>query len=113
MTNVVHYDADGEYHHDGGPAVESTTGEKYWYQHGKLHREDGPAASSTKGIKEWWYMGLRHRIDGPAIEPQPGEKAWSAWYVRGRQFTEEEFNLYVDQLTGDVLVPPGKRLDFE
>lgn len=33
--------------------------------------------------------------------------------VKGRPFTKEEYFLYVDNKTGESLVPPGKKLFFE
>jgi hypothetical protein len=76
----------------------------------KRHRSDGPAVVYTNGTTEWWVSGKLHRTDGPAIEYRTGG---CIWYVQGRRFTEEEFNLYVDQLTGEVLVPIGKKLYFD
>lgn len=34
------------------------------------------------------------------------------WFVNGQQFSESEFYRYVDTLSGEVLVPPGKKLHF-
>lgn len=82
-------------------------GDEEWRVRGKLHREDGPAVTSVYSGLEWHLHGECHRTDGPAIEHILGGKEW---WVGGREFTEDEFNLYVDQLTGEVLVPPGKTL---
>lgn len=63
----------------------------------------------NNGTTEWLTRGLLHRTDGPAVE----RKGWVCEYwVYGQRLTEDEFYLYVDQLTGDVLVPPGKELTF-
>lgn len=94
-------------HRVGGPAVVLPNGGTNWYHHGKLHRLDGPALDYRDGRKIWYRYGVLHRTDGPA-SIMPG---WvSAYFVDGRQFTEEEFYRYVDQDTGEVLVPPGKKL---
>lgn len=78
----------------------------------KLHRRDGPAVEHparewSQGFDEWWVDGKLHRIDGPAVESMNGH---GEWWVNGVQFTEDEFYRYVDHLTGEVLVPPGKKL---
>ena len=44
-------------HHDEGPAIEYTTGNKFWYQNGDLHRTDGPAVEWANGTKEWYING--------------------------------------------------------
>lgn len=74
---------------------------------GKVHRIDGPAVDQVDGVKEWYKHGTLHRLDGPAIEWADGPVEY---YVDGRQFTEDEFNCYIDHATGEVFVPPGKKL---
>lgn len=97
-------------HRIGAPAIVRPNGDTCWYVDGKLHREDGPALDWTNGHKTWYKNGMCHRIDGPAsIVPGHG----CAYFVGGRRFTEDEFNLYVDQETGEVLVPPGKKLTYD
>lgn len=77
---------------------------------GIVHREDGPAVIDTKhGLEVWYRFGKRHRLDGPACVTSGG----CEWYVDGRRFTETEFNLYVDPSTGEVFVPPGKKLEHD
>jgi hypothetical protein len=44
----------GQYHRDGGPAIEYVDGDKFWYKHGKLHRTDGPAIECADIAIEWW-----------------------------------------------------------
>ena len=79
----------GELHRDDGPAVEYTTGDKFWYQNGRLHRTDGPAVELiVGGHMEWWQNGQRHRTDGPAVEWVDGQE----WYINGKWLTEDEFN---------------------
>lgn len=80
---------------------------------GEIHCTDGPAVLYHCGRKEWFVEGHRHRIDGPSIEDPYDDGRLNEWHVCGRRFTEYEFNLYVDQLTGDVLAPVGKRLYFD
>jgi hypothetical protein len=75
---------------------------------GLLHRVGGPAVVHTRCDTSCWYhFGKRHRLDGPAVETGDGH---DEWHVNGREFTEDEFYRYVDQLTGEVFVPPGKIL---
>jgi hypothetical protein len=57
--------------------------------------------------EEWW--GFPDNPKGPTINHS---RSFSGTYnVNGREFTEEEFNMYVDQTTGEVFVPPGKKLE--
>lgn len=105
--DIYRRDDDLEFHCDDGPAIELMGGTKYWFQHGEYHRDDGPAVDRTDGNRQWYKHGKLHRTDGPAVEYPGGGKRW---WVDGRQFTRDEFNLYVDQATGEVFVPPGKKL---
>jgi hypothetical protein len=41
------------------------------------------------GDRGWRYKGELHRLDGPAVE---GVDGYKAWYIEGKQLTEEEFN---------------------
>ncbi len=70
------YDADGQLHRDGGPAVEHADGTTTWYQHGQLHRDDGPAVEWPDATRWWYQHGQIHRDDGPAVEFPDGAKAW-------------------------------------
>jgi hypothetical protein len=45
---------DGELHRLYGPAIEYSSGTKFWYQNGKLHRIGGPAIEYTGGGKFWY-----------------------------------------------------------
>jgi protein associated with RNAse G/E len=58
-----HYKQDGSYilHREGGPAVEYTNGNKWWYRYGKHHREDGPAIEYANGDKQWFLEDERIR----------------------------------------------------
>lgn len=44
-------------HRENGPAVEYTTGDKFWYQNGQMHRTDGPAVIRANGNKFWFING--------------------------------------------------------
>jgi len=48
----------------------------YYYLGDKLHRIDGPAVEYTSGTKFWYKEGRLHRTDGPAIEHANGDKFW-------------------------------------
>lgn len=61
------------------------------------------------GTMEWLVRGVLHRTDGYAMENKHG---YGEYWVRGLRLTEQEFNLYVDQLNGDVLIPPGKPMTY-
>ena len=41
------------------------------------------------GDRDWRHNGELHRLDGPAVE---GADGYKAWYIEGKQLTEEEFN---------------------
>lgn len=77
---------------------------------GKMHCKDGPAVMYHCGRKEWWVCGQRHRIDGPSIEDPYGGGRLNEWHISGRRFTECEFHRYVDILSGEAFVPPGRKL---
>lgn len=88
----------------------SANGVIRWYNAmGHLHSTKGPAYISPTGTKCWYLDGRRHRIEGPAVE-RPGQ---NEWWVHDRRFTEDEFNLFVDQDTGEVLAPLGKKLTYD
>jgi hypothetical protein len=84
-------DRDGEYHREGGPALEWDNGGKLWYWHGQYHRQDGPACEYAYGTKIWCWHGKYHREDGPAYEDANGFKVW---FWHGQQIhcqSNEEF----------------------
>lgn len=112
VDNVGHqwWYVHGVLHREDGPAFTDHGGGQWWYRHGQLHREDGPAEITCLGSLRWYNKGKLHRIDGPAIQLMTGH---TAWYIDGLQFTEEEFIRYVDNLTGEVFIPPGKCLKHE
>lgn len=60
-------------------------GNKIWRNNkGEWHREGGPALECANGYKSWWFHGKCHRIDGPASEDMHGFKSW---YVGGKWIT--------------------------
>lgn len=77
---------------------------------GNFHRSCGPAIEWVDNTFEWYKHGKHHRLDGPAIMREDGT---CSWWVDGRRFTEDEFYMFVDQNTGEVLAPPGKRLTYD
>ena len=92
---------DGKMHRLNGPAVEYYNGEEEWFIHGKLHREDGPAINFNNGGEEWFFKGRRHRISGPAItyaQTYAQGKTKFRWYIFGKKYTEENFNIKVNQM---------------
>lgn len=103
---------DGLLHRVGGPAVKTLSGYELWMIHGRSHRVGGPATTYSDGLCVWCERGENHRIDGPAVCAKSGLELFNEWYVRGLRFTETEFNLYVDQVHGDILLPPGKMLYY-
>jgi hypothetical protein len=50
------------------------SGAKCWYKDGEYHREGGPAIDHPEGYKEWCIEGKTHRVDGPAIMDHDGTK---------------------------------------
>lgn len=59
-----------------------------WFKNGQFHREGGPAIQNSDGTLEWWFDGMEHRDDGPAIESPNGQKAW---FFEGRVMTVNEW----------------------
>jgi hypothetical protein len=45
-------------------------------------------------------MANYHRTDGPAAEYADGSK-W--WYINGKEYTEEEFNVSQRSLVGNII----------
>ena len=83
----------GQIHRDDGPALETISGRKCWYQNGLLHRTDGPAVEWANGTKYWYRCRRLHRTDGPAIELVFTNGYISkAWYIDDTELTVEEFN---------------------
>lgn len=69
-----------------------------YYLDGKLHREDGPAIEYHSGAQMWYRHGLRHREDGAAVIVGircVGARCVMGWYLHGRQYSEDEYNMKV------------------
>ena len=49
-----------QYHREDGPAIESSTGRKFWFKDGKYHREDGPAIVWENGTSEYFLNGKEY-----------------------------------------------------
>lgn len=77
---------------------------------GYFHAEGGPAVEYSDGSAEWWHNGNLHRIGGPAVY---GPTTQDEYYVQSTRLSEEEYYCYVDQQTGEIFIPPGKRLIYE
>jgi hypothetical protein len=110
LGSVSWEDDDGKLHREDGPAAIYADGSKAWAIHGLYHRVDGPAIQYSTGQTEWRINGKRHRLGAPAVTTEDGDKEY---WVNGRQFTEGEFYRYIDQDTGEVLAPPGKKLAYD
>jgi hypothetical protein len=113
-TGTVEWlDSSGQFHNKDGPAIEYVIGIHEWYRHGLLHREDGPAeVNCADGTGKWYLNGVLHRLGGPAVVkcmPWLLDEYW----VHGARFSEDEYYRYVDQLTGQVFVPPGRSLLYK
>ena len=60
-----------------------------WLKNGIPHRTDGPARIFEDGTKSWYIDGRLHRTDGPAVESED----ITEWWVKGVQYSEEEFKI--------------------
>jgi hypothetical protein len=56
---------------------------------GYLHRIDGPAIEYSSGTKFWYLNHQLHRIDGPAIEYADGDKEY---WLNGQEYSFEEWD---------------------
>ena len=74
-TSKYWTDENGEFHREGGPAVEYYTGEKSWFIHGKRHRIDGPAVEWRENCM-WFLDHEEYDFDDwiKALEEQYGKK---------------------------------------
>ena len=104
IEQFIHIDSNGSkfyykdqtvktFHRVDGPAVERSSGTKYWWVDGNLHRVDGPAVEYADGSKCWYLDGKLHRVDGPAVEYADGSKYW---WVDGVNFSQAKFNATVN-----------------
>lgn len=85
------YDDNGQYHRDGGPAIEIENIGRGWFKHGAPHREDGPALELANGTQRWHLHGKVHREDGPAIIHADGRLQW---YKNGEFLRENRAALH-------------------
>ncbi len=60
---VIYRNELGQYHREGGPAVEFVNGDKFYYINDKLHRDGGPAIEFANGDKYYYKNGKPH-LDG-------------------------------------------------
>lgn len=106
-----YYNAKGQLHRTGAPAIEWACGAKSWYQNDLLHNVGGPAIVYTCGTKFWCQNGLVHRIDGPAAVYADGSKRW---YINGDPVTEAEFlaatTQVIEMTVADIEKLVGKRV---
>ena len=56
---------------------------------GDYHREGGPAIEYRDGTKEWLINGKTHRTDGPAVEWYDGS---NYWYLNDELMSEKKYN---------------------
>ncbi len=103
----------GELHNDNGPAIKNADGSMEWWRNGELHNDNGPAVL-TEDEESWVVDGFLHRVDGPAQTfkrskacvwaiygilhrdngPAIENNGNNAWYIYGKQVTEEIHQLY-------------------
>ena len=76
----------------------------------RCHREDGPAFIGYLGLKQWYFYNVFHRIGGPAVESQDHYKEW---WIKGRQYTEEEYNKYFNPPQKQTININGKEFTVE
>ena len=91
----MYYNSANKLHRDDGPAIESSDGDKFWYQNGLIHRTDGPAIEYPNGAKFWVQNNLLHRTDGPAVMYANGELQW---WIHGEHMSEDKFKQVVKRL---------------
>lgn len=78
-----------------------------------FYRGDGPCNTVCRysnGDVEYMSWGSLHRIDGPAVEHpnKPGQ-----YWIHGQRYTDKEFTLYVDHISGELFLPIGKKLTYD
>jgi hypothetical protein len=73
--------------------------EKQWvnFNDSKLHRENNlPAVERSSGTKFWYLNGKLHRTDGPAIERFDGFNKY--WYLDNQEYPEQNFNQEINKV---------------
>jgi hypothetical protein len=66
------YNAKGDFHRLGGPAITWPNGSTQWWVNGQLHREEGPAVELAGGYTAWYLRDKLHRVNGPAVTHPDG-----------------------------------------
>ena len=72
-----------------------SNGTKHWTLNGQYHREGGPAVERPNGKKSWFLNGKKHREGGPAIEWPNGQKEW---YLHGEEFSFEDYIMELERM---------------
>ena len=75
--------SEGKAHRTDGPAIITSSGDKYWYKNGKKHRENGPAVEYANGARMWYLNDYLHREDGPAVIWANGD---ISWFLHGKRY---------------------------
>lgn len=83
----------GKLHRKGEPAVIQSNGARIWYYWDQKSRNDGPAVENPDGSEEWWLLGKRHRYDGPAVVKADGTTEW--WFA-GELISEDSGKQYAE-----------------
>ena len=99
---VEYYNEKSQLHREDGPAVVGSDLEE-WYINGKLHRENKPAyIDKIYGWEIWYKNGKPHRENGPAVVGFKGSgldnSNKKAWWLNGKEHSEEEFNKISNKL---------------
>jgi len=90
-STIRYYNADGQLHHQNGPAIIHADGRKEHWINGELHNENGPAVVWENGHKEHWLNGKRHNANGPAVVFADGDKYH---YINDKKLTKAEFTAW-------------------
>ena len=79
-----------------------------WFLDGQRHREDGPAIIHriySSNEESWYFHGKRHRLDGPAITFYGADGMMSEWWLDGRIYSKEEWEIERDRwVTKDHII---------
>lgn len=74
-------------------------GSKFYYRDKLRHRIGGPAQEYGNGDTTWFVNDRLHRLDGPAID----WKHQKGWYIDGKEYTKEAFDIEVSKRAKDEL----------
>jgi hypothetical protein len=78
-------------HREGGPAIESYTGDRAWFLNNKLHRMDGPAVEWGHGFKSWY-------LNGESISEAEHKRRTSKEIILTMNEIAAKFGITVEQL---------------